>query len=159
MAINKKNQIVLKDINKMKFAMRTEPAMAFVAYKNAVKLSAILIRTEMKHIVPKKTRNLARSIQSDVQGLEATIGPDIRTAPYAIFVHEGTRAHIIRPNKKKALFWKGAKHPVRMVRHPGTPANKFIDKTLKASQSKVHTVFKLTTAKLLRDIAKRGNVI
>jgi phage gpG-like protein len=31
-----------------------------------------------------------------------------------------TGARVIRPKKKKALFWPGAKHPVKQVRHPGS---------------------------------------
>ena len=42
---------------------------------------------------------------------------------YAIFIELGTKAHIIRPKNKKALFWKGASHPVKEVKHPGTKPN------------------------------------
>lgn len=38
---------------------------------------------------------------------------------------EGTDPHTIRPRRKRALFWKGAAHPVRVVRHPGTPPQDF----------------------------------
>lgn len=39
---------------------------------------------------------------------------------YAIFIELGTRAHIIRPKTKKALYWPGSAHPVKEVKHPGT---------------------------------------
>jgi hypothetical protein len=45
---------------------------------------------------------------------------------YALFVERGTRAHVILPVKKKALYWEGAAHPVRMVFHPGTSARPFL---------------------------------
>lgn len=38
------------------------------------------------------------------------------------YLDTGTKAHTIRARHKKALYWKGAAHPVRSVRHPGTKA-------------------------------------
>lgn len=35
------------------------------------------------------------------------------------FIEYGTHAHDIQPRRKRALFWPGAQHPVRRVRHPG----------------------------------------
>ena len=45
---------------------------------------------------------------------------------YARFVEEGTRPHIIRAKNKRALYWKGAKHPVKSVRHPGSKAKPYL---------------------------------
>lgn len=41
---------------------------------------------------------------------------------YAPIQHDGgtTASHVIEPRKKKALFWPGARHPVRRVNHPGS---------------------------------------
>ncbi len=44
------------------------------------------------------------------------------TILYAIWIELGTKAHIIRPKNKKALFWPGAAHPMSSVKHPGTEA-------------------------------------
>ena len=41
-------------------------------------------------------------------------------------VEFGTRAHIIRPKSKKALYWKGAKRPVKQVSHPGSKAKPYL---------------------------------
>lgn len=45
---------------------------------------------------------------------------------YAKYVEFGTQPHTIRAKNADALFWKGADHPVRTVRHPGTPAQPFM---------------------------------
>jgi len=39
-----------------------------------------------------------------------------------------TRPHDIRPRNKRALYWEGAAHPVRIVHHPGSriPERPFI---------------------------------
>ena len=41
---------------------------------------------------------------------------------YALGLELGTPPHIIRPRNKKALYWPGAEHPVKLVHHPGTRA-------------------------------------
>lgn len=45
---------------------------------------------------------------------------------YARSVEDGSKAHIINPKYKKALYWKGAKHPVKFVRHPGSKAKPYL---------------------------------
>ena len=66
---------------------------------------------------PKRTSNLARTRTSDVSD-DGARGIIRFTAPYAGFVHEGTglfgpRHRRITPTGKRALFWPGAKHPVK----------------------------------------------
>lgn len=55
--------------------------------------------------------------------MDAAIVSNDEKAPW---FEEGTKPHVIRPKNKKALFWKGAAHPVRIVHHPGTPAYKVL---------------------------------
>ena len=73
-----------------------------------------------------QTGALARSLRlrSDGEG-GWIIGHDQQHAPYAPFVHFGTRPHIIRPREKKSLRWpsgQGGKTGfvfAKWVRHPG----------------------------------------
>lgn len=79
---------------------------------------------------PVKTSNLANTHTSDVNA-DGTVGTVSFTAPYAAYVHGGTglygpRKQMIRPAKKKALYWPGAAHPVRAVR--GMPARPFLSR-------------------------------
>ena len=71
-----------------------------------------------------KTGHLRRSTQAKFGKLEATIHTS--NVKYAPWVEKGTGAHTIRPKRKKALYWKGAKHPVRSVNHPGSKAKPFL---------------------------------
>ena len=84
-----------------------------------------------------QTGALARSLRLKSDGKGGWIvGHDQQMAPYAPFVHWGTRAHEIRPREKKALRWVGEKGAItrnaqgrfvsgtkfvfaRFVRHPG----------------------------------------
>lgn len=45
---------------------------------------------------------------------------------YALAVILGSRPHVIRPRRKKALYWEGADHPVKSVQHPGTRGRDFV---------------------------------
>lgn len=49
------------------------------------------------------------------------IGHDPRRAPHAVFVHWGTRPHVIRPKNKRTLRWAtgGVFRFARAVQHPG----------------------------------------
>ena len=50
---------------------------------------------------------------------------DPSTAPHALFVHWGTKPHIIKPKNKKMLRWAvgGRFHFAKQVKHPGTKAD------------------------------------
>ena len=71
-----------------------------------------------------KTGHLRRGITTDVGNMEVTVHTS--NIKYARGVEEGTRPHTIRAKNKKALYWKGAKHPVKSFRHPGSRAKPFL---------------------------------
>ena len=71
-----------------------------------------------------KTGHLRRGVTTDIGNMEVTVHTS--NIKYARGVEEGTRSHIIRAKNKKALYWKGAKHPVKSVRHPGSRAKPFL---------------------------------
>lgn len=83
-------------------------------------------------LVPVQTSDLLNSITSFViEG--GRVGILKATALHAKFVHDGTglfgpkkRRYTIRPKSKKALFWPGARHPVKEVIHPGIRPQPFL---------------------------------
>ena len=96
--------------------------------KKVVKNSAFSIEANAKSNLTKNksvdTGHLRRGIATDIKGLGATIHTS--NIKYAPGVEYGTKAHIIRPKNKKVLYWKGAKHPVKKVNHPGSKAKPFL---------------------------------
>jgi len=70
-------------------------------------------------------------------------------AHYAQFVELGTRRHDIYPRDRQALYWPGAEHPVRHVRHPGTRPRPFIQPAM-LQAALLEKVFE-TTLKALFD--------
>lgn len=71
-----------------------------------------------------KTGHLRRGIATNVGNMEATVHTS--NIKYASMVEKGTKAHIIKPKNKKALYWKGASHPVKQVNHPGGKAKPYL---------------------------------
>lgn len=72
----------------------------------------------------------------NISSLEIEVGNSDIT-PYAIFVHEGTKPHIIRPKNKKGLANKktGAFFG-KEVHHPGTKANPYLQNAVDNYDSK-----------------------
>ena len=56
------------------------------------------------------------------------IGHDPQRAPHALFVHWGTRPHVIKPKKRKALRWTSGGEFVfaKFVRHPGYKGDAYL---------------------------------
>ena len=85
-------------------------------------------------LAPVRTGRLRSSGRLDI--LITSVGPTGKvTFPvsYARFVHEGTRAHVIRAKKKKALKFKGRGGGFvfrKQVHHPGTRARPFVEQAL-----------------------------
>jgi hypothetical protein len=113
---------------------------------NAIKPNERLMRDlalsavrEQKIEVPRRTGNLGRSIR--IGSVSPKEAQTIATASYALYVHEGTKAHDIRPKNRKALRFPadggsstlsgrvrsgGKVRFAKRVRHPGTKANPFM---------------------------------
>ena len=51
-------------------------------------------------------------------------------AEYAQWVNDGTQPYTITPTSKKALYWEGADHPVKVVHHPGIKGRHFVEDSL-----------------------------
>lgn len=70
------------------------------------------------------TGHLRRGITTNVGNMEATVHTS--NIKYARGVEYGTKPHVIKAKNKKALYWKGAKHPIKSVQHPGSRAKPYL---------------------------------
>lgn len=94
----------------------------------AVQAGALLIENGAKAKAAYLTGTLRRDIHTEMEKetpTEATalVGTNLEYAPHVEF---GTKAHDILPKNKRALYWPGARHPVKKVRHPGTSPQPFL---------------------------------
>lgn len=101
----------------------------------------LVVEAQAKREAPVKRGTLRRSLTSRVErgGDRGVVGTNLK---YARPVHEGSKPHIITARAKKALFWKGARHPVRSVRHPGNKPNKFLVRAATKSRPTVERELK-----------------
>ena len=117
------NELEKFSVELVKLSDETEDNVKKVVKNSAfnIQKNALSNLTENKSV---DTGHLRRGITTDIRGLEAIIHTS--NIKYAPMVEYGTKAHIIRPKSKKALYWKGAKHPVKQVNHPGSRAKPYL---------------------------------
>lgn len=89
------------------------------------------VRYRAKQVAPYKTGNLKKDIQvfdEKIDSFSISVG-NTKLVPYAKFVYFGTRPHIIKPKKMKALANKKSGQIFgKSVNHLGTKANPYIEK-------------------------------
>lgn len=84
---------------------------------------------QANHRFKTKDGQLERSVSVRQTGpARVEVFLDRNVALYGPFVHEGTRAHLITPNRRKLLRWQGRDHWIskRSVMHPGTKPDRFL---------------------------------
>jgi len=97
--------------------------------------------TEAFYGAPWKTGKLARSIVAEVEDGEAKIKA---LAPHAVYVIEGTAPHEIRPVNASCLAFKAAGGDMvftKLVRHPGTKPNPFLERAVEKAREQVEGLF------------------
>lgn len=124
------------EIDKFAVVISNYPATATNKVKNAVRTSTFNVERYAKDNITKNgnvdTGHLRRSVTSKVSTFEGIVSNNVK---YARIIEEGSKAHKIRPRVKKALYWKGASHPVKEVNHPGTKPYPFLEPALKKEES------------------------
>jgi len=106
-----------------------------IAVDRAAELTAIELWANVKKEAPTDHGRLAGSFEMEKRG---PISYAVSTAvEYALVVQEGSRAHIIEPVNRRALYWEGADHPVYQVRHPGTKPNPYVDRSISATEGRL----------------------
>ena len=100
----------------------------------AIKYTATEVWGNVRKEAPVDHGRLAGSFQLDqVDDLTYRIWSGVE---YALAVQEGTPPHEIKPKRKKALYWEGARHPVKRVMHPGTQANPYADRAIEQAEGR-----------------------
>jgi HK97 gp10 family phage protein len=99
--------------------------------RRAVVATGVDVQNEARRRCPVDTGRLRSSIvhrvESDGRSTSVEVGSNVN---YAADVEYGTAPHVIVPRNKKALYWKGAAHPVAKVNHPGTRPQPFMGPAL-----------------------------
>jgi hypothetical protein len=141
-------------------AFQNYPAISLPYLQQALAKSwLVLAQNTTTATVPFRTGFLLQSFGGTVDGLTATWGPDVRyKTSYSRFVQFGTGPHIIEPKDAKALYWPGAQHPVKIVHHPGTKANDYMGRIVRASEDDINEQFASALEQIASAIAKQSSV-
>lgn len=136
--------IKIKNMDEIERMFRKAPAKITDGVHKAIQNSIRMIHSKALREAPVNKQsgggNLRQSIKSSMRGKavgEVTVG-----AEYGVYVHEGTRPHEIRPVSKKALAnRRTGQFFGRLVRHPGTKANPFLQRAVDLAQGDVDKEF------------------
>ena len=116
------------ELDKFSVYLKTKSEEDEKKIKKILKNSAMTIQKDAISNLTKngsvKTGHLRRGVANFRRGMTATVHAS--NVKYAVMVEKGTKAHIIKPKDKKALYWKGASHPVKQVNHPGSKAKPYL---------------------------------
>ena len=143
--------ITIQGLEKLKTAFRKSPEIVKGQIERAIALSVALVDRNAKIEAPVKTGRLRSGIRSRISPFRGKVESTVK---YGIFVHEGTSPHIIRPIRKKALYWKGARNPVKIVHHPGTKANPFMKRATEKSEGQVQILFQKAINNITNKLTK-----
>lgn len=151
-------EVQIHGLKELRQAFRDYPKISEPVLQKAIVASQFVFQ---KHNLkddptPWRTGNLLQSFRFNFGRLTARYFP---TARYSIYVHQGTRPHVIRPRNRLALYWEGAQHPVRMVRHPGTQPNRFMPAIVQRSVGDLNKLFREALDLVNKEIAKRTNIV
>ncbi len=114
----------------------------------------LLVERAVKQETPVRTGHLRRSFTHRV--LSNTKGVVGTNLSYARAVHNGRRAVTIRPRNGKALFWKGATHPVKVVHQKARAGNPFITRAADRVQPQVEREIATFGQSVLNDFGKEA---
>lgn len=136
--------VTIKNLDAIRLAYANSPVKMQSELGRAIQRTVLTIESRAKKEAPVNKQsgggNLRQSIRSGMSGLMTgfvEVG-----AEYGIYVHEGTRPHQIVARNKRVLANKRSGDVFgRVVNHPGTKANPFLQRAVDASESDIDGYF------------------
>lgn len=156
--------IQVDEIEGLKGRMGASRAVILNAVQKELAAYGRLLVEEAKKEAPVKTGTLRNSIRYSIrQGgtkymtLEVTAGNSSRKPVVVKTVLFGSKPHVIKPKRAKALafMWKGRKVYAKRVNHPGTNPNNFLERALSNTEPErkemIDSIGRITLNKILNN--------
>lgn len=145
-------KVEIENIDKLKAIPQRFSTQGINELNNAVKQSVFDIHKEVLKEAPVNKNsgggNLRQSFKTKFGRLWGEIFSNIK---YAVYVHEGTRPHIIRAVNKRVLADRRAGVIFgKEVKHPGTLPNPFLKRAIENAKSKIESNFGNAIRKILK---------
>lgn len=125
-------------------ALRVAPEKTIEFASEAVKKSVVAVQSTAIKEAPVNKQAMGGNLRQNIRSslLNKLKGAVISNANYSIFVHEGTAPHEIRAVNKKVLANKRTGQFFgKVVHHPGTRANPFMQRAYDKSKSRINEYF------------------
>lgn len=143
--------IKLNNATEIMAKLRKMPAEMTKQLDTAVKKTMSLMQNETFKEAPVNKQggggNLRQSIRSSMIGLakgKLEVGSE-----YGIFVHEGTRPHVIEVKNKKGLAnVRTGQFFGKKVNHTGTAPNPFLQRAIQNNEAEIQDYFKLAVERV-----------
>jgi hypothetical protein len=145
-------EIKVEGLNELASKMTRNAARFDKKLQEGINKAVLIIQNSIRKETPVRTGRLKRSVQAEILPLSGRVYTNLN---YAMYVHEGTGPYTIYPKTKKALFWKGALHPVRKVNHPGIKANPFFERGFDQSKDLAIDAISKKIDESLEEIARK----
>jgi len=146
-------KVEIPNLRKALDALAQSPGIIGTRLNNAIKKSIYEIEKEAKPRTPVVTGRLRSSYQTEFRPLYGSLSPMVN---YAIYVHEGTKPHIISVKRAKVLT-DGKIFFGKVVHHPGTKAQPFLREGIEASMDSIRNYFEQEINAGLEEIAGKGS--
>ncbi len=150
-------QIKIEGLDSLKKALEKAPEDVVNEVSKALEISLNDIRNQALREAPvnKQTGggNLRQKILP-VKMLTRLRGEIESAAGYSVYVHEGTKPHIITIVNKKVLANR-RKNQIfgKVVHHPGTQPNPFLKRAIDKSSKKVENNFRMALIRVIKKIS------
>lgn len=108
------------------------------------------------HRFTSRTGTLERAIQAELKGLNGIVYLDEKQAPYGLAIHNGARARVIKPKRRKALRWADGGQFIfaKRVNWPGIRPDPFLYQALDKNEGQIIDLFEHYTDLAKEEIAK-----
>lgn len=149
-------EIKIINLPELQKALQNYPSIATPILQNAIVATQAIIAKmrSTRGIVPVKSGYLVQDWGVDIGNLMAKYYPKAR---YAGFVEFGTRPHEIRPVTKKVLAnRKTGQIFGKLVHHPGTRPNPFMERIIDSAKPEIDNLFKTALEKITQAIASQA---
>ncbi len=149
--------VKIDGLSEIQRAIRMAPMMTVKEVSKAVNKSIITVHSQATKEAPanKQIGQGARLRGSFRHQMTSILRGEVWSiAPYALFVHEGTRPHPIAVVNKKVLANKRmGQFFGKRVQHPGTRPNPFMQRAIENSKSKINEFFKVAMVNVVKTIS------
>jgi hypothetical protein len=153
-----KIQIKIDGLEEMKSALNKAPELVVNESSKAINKSILTIQSNASKEAP-ANKEIGQGVRLKgsfrTQMISKLSGMVYSISSYALFVHDGTKPHIIRVKNKKVLAnARSGQFFGEIVHHPGTKPNQFFWRAIERSKDSIESFFQSALDNVLKVFPK-----